>query len=248
MKSYLKEMSVGEVIDGSVRIYLHNFGTFFLIYLLPVIVAEIYVLSSTDPAGTVTFHGVASNIVKFAAVMFASAAITVAVSDACLGQKPGVARSYRRLFDVIGKFLLTYLLLMVLFIVAFALLVVPGLIAIALFLFATIVVILERRQGMEALKRSMALGKGYYWRNMGILLLTVIMVFVGQVILFFVAGSLIYMFDDVDRPGFFAQLLVALISNALGPIPLIATVLLYYDVRVRKENYDTAALAQDLVG
>ncbi|MGH6892583.1 MAG: YciC family protein, partial [Dongiaceae bacterium] len=180
--------------------------------------------------------------------VLASAAITVAVSRACLGQKPSVLHSYRRLFDVIGKFLWTYVLLLIVIIVGFALLVVPGIVAITMLLFTTVVVILERRSGIDAFKRSIALGKGYYLRNLGVIALMAVLVIVGQLVLALLAATAIYALDDIEQPGILARLLISAISHVLGPIPLIATVLLYYDIRVRKENYDTAALTQDLVG
>src|SRR5215813_4066408 len=154
MKSYLKEMSVGEVIDGSVRLYFRNFITIFLIYLLPLFVVEIAIVAfwpSGDPVERV--DQIIVGVLRFAADIPASAAITVAVSEIALGQKPRVARAYGRVLDVIGRFLWTYFLVLVIFVVGLALFAVPGIIALVLLMFATVVVILERRGGLDALKR-----------------------------------------------------------------------------------------------
>jgi hypothetical protein len=249
MKSYLKEMSIGEVIDGSVRLYFRNFFTIFLIYLLPLFIVEIVVIAlwpSADP--TDQTEQIIVGLMRFAAAIPASAAITVAVSEITLGQKPRVARAYGRVLDVIGRFLWTYLLVMLIFIIGFALLVVPGVVAMVMLMFATVVVMLERRGGLDALKRSIQLGKGYYLRNCGVFLLTMVLIFIVQMVLVILADVLILAFDDVQQPGVAARLLIAAVSNLATPIILIATALLYYDLRVRKENYDTATLAQDLVG
>jgi len=249
MKSYLKEMSVGELIDGSVRLYFRNFVTIFLIYLLPLVAAEIVVImlwpygNPTEPADQFIVM-----LLRLAAAIPASAATTVAVSEITLGQKPRVARAYSRVFDVLGRFLWTYLLVMVIFIVGFVLLVVPGVIAMVLLMFATVVVILERRGGFNALKRSIQLGKGYYLRNFGTFLLTIVLVFITEAVIGFVLAFPVMAFDDLQNPGILVRLVYAVFSNMFTPIILIITALLYYDLRVRKENYDTATLAQDLVG
>jgi len=249
MANYLKEMSVGEIIDGSVRLYFRHFGTIFLIYLLPLIILEFILLSvfeTNQPGAEV--QALVAQLVRVSAAVLASAAITVAVSDACLGHKPGVARSYRRMFEMIGRVAWTYLLLMIAIIVGLALLIVPGIILSVMLLFAMVVVILERRGGIDAFKRSIALGKNFYLRNFGVLVLAMLIAIVGQFLIGFLVGILIYFSGEIEQPGMLTLLLISLVSNLLGPVPLIATVLLYYDVRVRKENYDSAALAQDLVG
>ncbi|HEY1384095.1 MAG TPA: YciC family protein [Dongiaceae bacterium] len=249
MKSYLKEMSIGEVIDGSVRLYFRNFVTIFLIYLVPLFIAEIIVIglwpygNPSEPADQVLVL-----LLRLAAAVPASAATTVAVSEIALGQKPRVTRAYGRVFDVLGRFLWTYLLVMLIFIVGFALLVVPGVIAMVLLMFATVAVILERRGGLDALKRSIQLGKGYYLRNLGAFLLTMALIYIVDLVIGFLLAFLVLAFDDIQQPGIVVRLVFAVFSNLFTPIILITTALLYYDLRVRKENYDTATLAQDLVG
>jgi hypothetical protein len=249
MKSYLKEMSIGEVIDGSVRLYFRNFVTIFLIYLLPLFAIEIVIIAlwpTADPSGDPDKFIVAG--LRFIAAIPASAATTVAVSEIALGHKPRVARAYGRVLEVLGRFLWTYLLVMVVFVFGFALLVVPGVIAMVLLMFATVVVILERRGGLDAMRRSMQLGKGYYIRNFGAFLLTFVLTLIVEMILVVIADAVIFAFDDVENPGIAARMLLAAVSHLFTPVVLIVTALLYYDLRVRKENYDTTALAQDLVG
>jgi Uncharacterised protein family (UPF0259) len=250
MKSYLKEISVGEVIDGSVRLYFRNFATIFLIYLLPLFVVELIIIAiwpHHDPS--VEFFSTGNALVeglRFVAAIPASAAITVAVSEITLGHKPRVARAYGRVLDVIGQFLWTYLLGTLILAIGFVLLVLPGIIALVLLMFSTVVVMLERRSGFDALRRSVALGKGYYWRNFGALVLSMVLILTGQLIL----GLPVAMFAAAVEvePGIATRLLLAAISNVFTPILMILATLLYYDLRIRKENYDTATLAQDLVG
>lgn len=93
--------------------------------------------------------------------MLAFGAITISVSDICLGNAPSLARSYKKvfgLFDLIGLVLL----------------IVPGIIAILWFIFTPCVVVLEGLGGLTALKRSKAIGQGYNWRNLGIVVLLLV--------------------------------------------------------------------------
>jgi len=263
MKNYLKEMSVGEIIDGSLRVYIANFATLFVIYILPLVIVDFITdlgfralmavhvdLPSLGSSGTdvARIEQAAGGFLRLAVTVLASAAITVAVSDACRGQKPGVMRSYRRVYQVIGKFLWTYVLVAFAVVFGLTLLIIPGVVAFVALMFAITVVMIERRGGMDALKRSITLGKGYYWRNLGVIGLTLIVAIVGQLLLAMAAAAIILMTDDLYNPGIIAKLLTSVFTSVLVPVPLIACILLYYDIRVRKENYDLATLTQELLG
>jgi hypothetical protein len=247
MKSYLKEMSVGEAIDGSVRLYVRHFPTIFLIYLLPLFAVELMLIAlwpNADPE----VHSWVALLVSMPAIIPASGATVVAVSEITLGHKPRVARAYGRVLAVFGRFLWTYLLVAIVFIVGLLLLVLPGIFALTVLMFATTAVMLERRGGWDALKRSASLGKGYYWRNLLALALIMILIFVGHMILWIIVGMTVFALGDPNQLGIAARIIVAAVSNLFTPIVMILVTLLYYDMRVRKENYDTATLAQDLVG
>ena len=104
------------------------------------------------------------------------------------------------------------------------------------------VAVLEGLGGMSALKRSRSLGKGYNWRNFGVLiLLVVICAVIGGII-----GGLFGGFFPRSLGTFSHRVLLILIQLLTAPLTWIAIVLFYYDLRVRKEAYDAAALAEDL--
>ena len=168
----------------------------------------------------------------------AVALLTVCVSDICLGNRPSMLRSLRRVFGFIfGKLLLTNLLSGMIIMLGFVLLMIPGIFFYVWWMFVPTVIMIERISGWSALKRSKALGKGYYVRNCFIVLL----LYVSVVLL---ASSFIVVSLIVDSRAL--RLLGAAIQCVLLPLPLIATVLIYYELRVRSEGYGIAMLGQDL--
>src|SRR5207245_2352718 len=183
-----------------------------------------------------------------ASTLFAMAATTIAVSDACLGQRPSVLHSYRRIAGAVaGQIFLTTLLLYFGLIVGFVLLIVPAIVLLIRCMFAFTVVVLEGKWGLEALKRSSSLGRGYHWRNAGILaLLTATSFGLGLILVVIIsvpAGIVAAMGVGTSWLGPTVNVFANCVA---GPLGLIPGILMYYDLRVRKEAYDVGTLAEDL--
>jgi len=242
MADFLRPQSVGDILTNTFSIYGRGFIAICLTYFLPLFPVTLW-QTETRVAGAMGLYWLGFLVSIFAS-LFAFGAITVAVSDLVLGNRPSVARSYGRVFS--GSMFMRLFgasLLQALFIgVGFILLVIPGLIAVMWLLFTPAVVVLEGLGGMNALKRSKALGQGFNWRNVGVFLL---MIVIGGVFGGIVGGLFGFLFPG--SLGTFAhRLLLSAIQLLTGPVSLIAIVLMYYDLRVRKEAYDAAALAEDL--
>jgi MFS family permease len=114
---------------------------------------------------------------------------------------------------------------------------------VVLFLFVTQVVVLEGRGPVEALRRSVALVRGSFWRVAGIWLLMYVLVWILTLIPSTVLGGVIgFIFnhpvhDFVPRQSL--TTLVGYLAQIVVLPPLLASyTLLYYDLRVRKEGYD----------
>lgn len=240
--NYLVEHTVGSIVRGAFQIYFRHFGTIFLIFMLPV--APVAVLQGEAALSGNSSLIIFSSALYVAVSLFAYAAVTIAVSDVCLGNQPSFRRSYAR---VLGKLVLlllvTNLLQMLAFAAGLVLLVVPGLVLMIWLVLTSPVVVLEGKSGVAALKRSKQLGDGSHWRNAGLLLLLfIIMAVVGGLI----GGVFGFLFPDSVEHWSFRTLIAVVQSGLSVPIMLIALVLTYYDRRVRKEGYDAKALAEDL--
>ena len=109
---------------------------------------------------------------------------------------------------------------------------------------APVTVMLEGRRAVAAAGRAWRLTRGAFWRTVGILVLAGLIAEVAGVILGLtgtllgsVAGSLRWVPMGV---------LAAVGSVLTAPFITIVQVLLYFDLRIRKEGFDLALLAQQL--
>jgi len=244
MADYISERTAGQIIGDSLRIYLRHLPVIFVIYGLPIfpfILIEAATAASRDETANLV-----ALVIETVISMFTIGAVTFAVSDICLGNKPSIKRSYAALFRVFWAYLATYLLYVAATLIGLVLLVVPGIIVLLLLLFCLQVAVLERRGPIESCKRSIRLGKGYYWRNLGVALLAILLAFV-VVFAIGMALGLIAVVADSDPEGFVFSLAVGLLGALAAPLLQIPAILLYYDMRARKEHYDGAALSQELM-
>jgi hypothetical protein len=201
----------------------------------------------------------------------ATAAMTRAVGDVYLDQPATVGGAYRavgrRVGAVVGVAVLLFLTGVGLFAAAFGLVVgaiyafgangaalliviVPVMIFVVIlvytrWLFAAPIVILERVGARAALRRSWQLVRGSTARVFGISLL------VGVItgILAAIVGALLTVvtgFGDENLRLILNQLASLILAVLIQPISFIVVVLLYYDLRIRREAFDIEMLAANL--
>ncbi len=239
MPNYLRPQSVGEVLRNAVEIYGRNFGVIFVTYFLPAFPIGVWQKEALVAKAWGWFW--LALICLIVASCIAWGAITIAVSDICLGNKPSVARSYQKIFSgALGRLFVASSLQALCLVIGFVLCVVPGVIAMLWFMFTPPAVMLEGLGGTKALQRSKRLAQGYLGRNFLVLILLTI---IGAVIGGIVGGILGGL--QLTETFLFRFALLA-IQTLIAPFSIIAMILLYYDLRVRKEAYDAAALAEDL--
>ena len=116
-------------------------------------------------------------------------------------------------------------------------------------MFAPQGVVTESLKPVVAVKRSFHLVKGSWWRVLGIVL-TLFMVATGVGILLTVPFALVSASLGLDTLTMSSRVVLALnnllTSVILLPVVFIGMTLLYYDLRVRKENYDFTALSVEI--
>jgi hypothetical protein len=118
----------------------------------------------------------------------------------------------------------------------FILLVVPAFIFLTRFWVSVPALVIEDRRGREALKRSWNLVKGRSWPVFG----TIIVIGIGTSLL---SGLLTQLFGDSVVAQAAGSAIASIVTT---PYLALASVLIYLDVRVRKERYSPADLEAEL--
>ncbi len=201
----------------------------------------------------------------------ATAAMTRAVGDIYLDKPTSVGAAYRavgqRLAAVVGVSMMLFGVGVLLFGVAFGLvfgavaafgssgaalliIVVPaavfvGILVYTRWLFAAPIVMLERVGALAALRRSWQLVRGSTPRVFGITLLVGLITGILSAIIAALLG-VVTQFGDVNLQLILSQLARLVVAVLIQPISFIVVVLLYYDLRIRKEAFDIEMLAANI--
>lgn len=111
------------------------------------------------------------------------------------------------------------------------------------------VLVAEGKTFVDCLTRAWNLSKGYTWRIFGILFLTwlIVALIEGITVTPAVAGAVSLMHGGHDAAaGATMGAALAIMGTILAPVFSIVVILIYYDLRIRKEGFDLQMLAHDL--
>lgn len=241
--SFLQRQTFGSILVSTFGIYFGRWWTVFLIYIFPL--APIAAIHAVLVDRGANLLATLIYIFMLMVSMLLGAALVVSISDICLGLKPTVRRSYHRAFSS-GKLIGSYLMALGAVFGGFLLLIIPGMVFGAWYMFVLPVVVLEQLSGRMALRRSRELGKDSYLRNFAVLfgigMMLTLLVDLFMIVLVMLAPLAF---------GPFVLHLARVIGEVMGvailaPLISIPVILLYYDMRARKDNYGAAQLAEDL--
>lgn len=243
----LRPLSVGEILSTALRIYGMRFGLLvrLVAFILPVEV--LYAIASSSAASDQQDRVASflSGVLLVVTGQLAAAACLKAVSDTYLGAptswRSSVEFVARRLGSVIAVSILTAVLVGI----GLVLLVVPGLYLDVVFLVATPALLIEGLRPFQALGRSRQLVTGAWWRTFGAYLLAAIFVGVVALIptLLLVHSTGVGAHTTAGR-SVLSAVIASVTSLLTTPFMASVVVLLYYDLRVRKEGLDVAGLAR----
>jgi len=177
-----------------------------------------------------------------------NAALTKSVSASYLGCEVSVGEAYQavipKIMTLIGAGILVGLIVMF----GYMLLIVPGVIFGLWYSLTNPAIIVENCKATEALKRSKALAKGNLGKIFGVLFVTGII----TNLITYLFGMMGGVFSKILMSGNFVlnqicNQIFTVAGQILGiPIMAAAIILLYYDLRIRKEGFDLEMMAQSL--
>ncbi|HZA39384.1 MAG TPA: hypothetical protein VFA00_02030 [Actinomycetota bacterium] len=264
----LRPLAVGEILDVSIKLYLHHaliLIKIVAIFVVPISLLSFLVILSAAPDGTFVREGQVfvpteddlnsllagsffAVLLGGVGTLLATGAAFRAVGDAYLGRTPDAGRSLsfagRRFFS----FLWVSILVIIVIGIGFLLLVVPGIYLMVALSVTVPALLLEDVRGGKALSRSRELVKGRWWPALGTLLLGIVLI---PAVVSFVIDLLFnaVLIGDVDGvTSFFFLGSIADILNGIitTPIQVAVVTVLYFDLRVRKEGFDLELLARQI--
>jgi hypothetical protein len=267
----LRPLSLGEILDVSIKICLAHWRTLLKAVLVVVVPVQIvstiltadYTVSSfdfsTSPPQTPEesldelnqyLGGLAiSGLLQVCAVLFATAACFRAIAQAYLGETTDWRSSLSYALRLAPSLLLLTVLYVLGVILGTVLFVAPGIWLYVAWAFAMPALLVERLRGRKALGRSFQLVKGRWWRTFGIIAVGFIL---AAIISTVVQGAfLIGIVVDADNDVL--VLVLATIAGIVGlavstPFQAALLTVVYFDLRVRKEGFDLELLAAGIGG
>jgi hypothetical protein len=248
-----RPMGIGEILSTAFQLYQRHWRTLLAIAAVVVVpftllqyligdqvrtrgeeTANGVVETATWAVGTAGLVAALAGVVMF---LVLTGAITRAVAAEVAGEDPGVEQSYRFGFHRFWSVLLVSVLVGLATIAGLILFVIPG-IYIGVRLCVSIeALVVEGRRGTQAMGRSWELVGGHWWHAFGTLLVAALLTgLVNALITAPFSGT-----------SWFVQAVVAAVATVVTlPYGVLVGVLLYLDLRARKESPTPERLRTDL--
>ena len=266
----LRPLGVGEVLDTAFRIYRTRFADLILAVAIAVVPLQILqiVINLSVPSET-TFERQGDLIISRTGpsigVVFAVFAITIIISimstavaqgasiriiaDKYLGTATSWRDSLRYAFRHIGTIIWVSILVGLASLVGAIFCIVPGIYLWVSFTVAVPVLLIENIGGTKALGRSRGLVSGRWWPTFGTLLVVLILSSIISTFAALIVGGGSFASGSVTGETgsrILSGVLNGGISILITPLTAAVVTVIYFDLRIRKEGFDVALLAQRL--
>jgi hypothetical protein len=248
-----RPMGIGEILSTAFQLYRRHWRTLLAIaavVVIPLTLLQYLFGNLVRTQGETTRNGVVETatwavgiagllaaLVGILMYLVLTGAITRAVAAEVAGEDPSVEQSYRFGFHRLGAVLLVSVLVGLATVGGLILLVIPG-IYIGVRLCVSIeALVVEGRRGTEAMGRSWSLVGGHWWHAFGTLLVAALLTGIVNAVITAPFGA----------TNWFAQGVAAAVATVITlPYGVLVGVLLYLDLRARKERLTMETLRADL--
>jgi hypothetical protein len=231
----MRPRTVGEILSAAFEIYKANASNLILIVAVVVVPLSLLGTLLVRASGTILAASIAALI---AVIIFAvlQAAILRAAALATIGDPVDVEASYRWGFKRFGSVLLVALLVGLAVFVGLFLLLVGAIIFGVFFSVSIPALVIENRRGTEAMTRSWQLVSGHFWHALGVI-----------IVAWIIAAVLSSVLEAIGGDNWFASWIFSAIAQIItAPFTALVSVLLYLDLRARKEALTAASLRAEL--
>ena len=234
-------MSFGEILDMGFRILKNHFvllaGLGAILYVPLSLAVELTTKPGEviDPVAALTIL-LPLSLVWLIAQPVVMVAITHAIGESYLSRSVAFGGALRFALSILLPLLGTWILSSIIIVVGFVLLIVPGVILALMFTLLTPIMVTEKIFGFAAMERSWNLMKGNMLRALGLLVVTGILSSVLTAGVDLVAGFV----------PFVGSVVAGIVQGAANAFGTAALVVLYFDIRCRKEAFDLEHLAEQV--
>lgn len=243
----LRPHGVGDIIDASFTVYRRRFGSLIAVAaslcVIPFVVSLIGGCT-LDEQGFATCDSAVGWIghvaTAIAQIVAGAAGILIAAeayADRSSDWRRSAAAGLRRAVPIIAALIVVGVTVGI----GIVLLVVPGVFLVVSFAVVLPALMIERVGPIASLRRSWNLVSGERWRLFGVGLVLIILVTIVMVIIGIIVGLILSRLIDGGDAGYSTQQLVSVLLGA--PVSASIGAVLYLDLRVRKDDLDSAELS-----
>lgn len=260
----LRALTVSEILDRAIRIYRARFFPLLGIVAAMLIPQGILRLIATYYLDDIR---IVDNLLNLIFQNLAMLALIVAISNANLQREFTIRSVYsegtQRFWPLIGSNILMGLAFVLpAIVIGLCLAVVMPLGAIGLIVFLPVVVflftrwslnssaiVLEKAGAIDGLKRSWELTKDFFWKVLGTSFLGGLLSLLITILPYFFVSAILEMTGLSYQVIEFISVVVEQTSVVFVlPFTVAVNVLIYYDLRIRKEGFDLMLRAEDATG
>jgi len=237
----IRTMSFGEILDMGFRILKNHFvllvGLGAIVTVPPNVVSNYLTGGNEVPDPFTLLAGMLPLLLALMILQpIIMAAITHAISESYLSKSVTFGGALRFALTIVLPLLGTWILAWLIIMVGLVFLLIPGLFLLLMFLLLTPVMVTEGVFGFAAMERSWNLMKGNLLRALGLLIVTTILTAA-------LTAGMEMLANVLPVIGSVVAGIAQAAANAFGTAAL---VVLYFDIRCRKEAFDLEHLASQV--
>lgn len=245
----LRPLGTGEVLDVAFSLYRRHFAALATIAIISQaagLVLTVYVEAAGGALENLLLWWI-SAVVSTVCAAIGMGASTKIVADSYLGKPATAGDALSWVLPHTGQIIVMTILGSLAVGLGLVLFLVPGMIIACGIAVSASALVVEGLGATDAMNRSWNLTKGHRWKVLGVVVVSVLTVYLVTIASAFIGGVLALVAGPSPVIGL---LIVGVVTAALSvvtyPFIYCAVTVLYYDLRVRKEGFDLEVLESQL--
>ena len=250
-------MTTGALLDRAFRLYANNFALLLgitAVAYVPFYLIMLFFQSSLsfnpqdENAAWAAIMYFIVFMVLWTSVVFpiAGGAATYAISERYLGNNVAIHAALRRGLASYWSVALAQITVSIRVLIGFMLLIVPGVLWLLSYSLVVPTILVEGQKAVPSLRRSRELMKGQRGKALAIMVVLILLEAISGAGISSLSKAIFG--TDSTSGAVLHSAINNLMSIFLAPLAIVATILLYYDMRIRKEGFDLDMLSRAIAG